>query len=161
MGIVLLLAAGFAMLALASKDEKQGAGSGSGAEPIISAEQFEKRVAPNGSEYMVLTGSGKALAHWALGQGFLIDPSRGVAGTDGTLFLPLTQQGPGLPANQYLDSLLATTDISIWLDVNLKGVVVAGGFNQPFLTYPMVLMTTGAEGWPPIGAYAESELEVS
>ncbi len=159
MGILLLLGVVFGLAALSAKDEesagkKPGAGSG---EPTISNDQFEVRTAQDGTSYAALTGSGKALVHWALGQGFAINPAGGKAGEDGTLFLPLVKGGT-YSANDYLKSLLTSADISIWIDVNMTGVVIAGGFDQPVFKYPLVLMTTGAEGWPPVGAYAESEV---
>lgn len=134
---------------------------------------FEKLTTEDGQEFASTTDEGKRAFFWAL-SGLAVRPDKakteqplgdstltGEAMTDlgiflgseqpsPVLYIPLEQNtGSGLSANAYVASLLTSTDISIWVDLNLTTLVVTAGWQQPIFGYPMVLLTTGADGWPP------------
>lgn len=152
MGIVLLLGAAFALLALAGK--KDGSEGSSGLFGPGDVEKFTwgtdpKTGAPK--SFAKLTRQGKEELFALFEQGWVVMPQMGVPSESEGTFLPLARSATGavgMNANDYIASLLDTTDVTVWVDSSLNGIVVAEGPNQALHGYPLVMLTTGAEGWP-------------
>lgn len=163
-----MLGAAFVLL-LAGKKSGSGAGNVPPGTDLSGA--FEKLTTDDGQEFAATTPQGKQAFFWAL-SGLAVRPDKATTelpsaelsgdaltdlalllngdGSSPTLFIPLEQNtGSGLAANAYIASLLTSTDVSVWTDLQLTTIVVTKGWEQPIFGYPMLLLTTGADGWPP------------
>lgn len=165
-----MLGAAFALL-LAGK--KSGSGTGNVPPGTDLSGAFEKLTTDDGQEFAATTPQGKQAFFWAL-SGLAVRPDKATTeqplgdstltgdpladlgifmGADApspVLSIPLEQNtGSGLAANAYIASLLTSADVSVWVDLQLTTLIVTKGWDQPIYGYPMLLLTTGADGWPP------------